>query len=202
MFGRSARRFSPMIAGGKDIITQPLYDTQQVLAAGTGSLTFFQVPRGGGTTLFGAGGKNLTDTNMELAGQLPSPWTFEIFSVALALQTDVTLAYAALILNDGNIQLNIGSKQFLQLPIMHVPGGAGIAGYSSAATTVAATTINDQVANNGVASPGAVYKLSRSITLMENENFNVALSFPSTITPSANTFVRLLLGGELSRSIQ
>lgn len=48
---------------------QPLYDYQVYPAAGTAELTFFAVPSG-------QSGKTLNDTNMEIAGSLPSPQSF------------------------------------------------------------------------------------------------------------------------------
>lgn len=199
----------PRIAGGRDIITQPLYDTQQYPAAGTSSpLAFFQVPKGQGTTLFGTGPKNLTDTNMRTAGSLPSPWTFEIFTVQIfALSNEANPQDAltmfsdiASVLNAGNLVLNIGSKQFLEIPIIHTPGGAGIDGVASQAGAVAATQIES--VHSGVADPKAVFVLSRTITLLENENFDVQLTVPNAPTPTAAVNLRCYLGGELTRSIQ
>jgi hypothetical protein len=194
----------PRIAGGRDIITQPLYDTQQYPAAGTAQpLTFFQTPKGQGQTLFGAAGqtKNLTDTNMRLAGSLPSPWTHEIFTIQLdilpvGLSTVVTIANDAyLVLQACNVVLEIGSKQFLEIPGIHLPAGAGLEGFS--ASTGTATS-----AHSGIADPRAVFALSRSITLLENENFAVYVTTPNAPTPVAAVNLRVYLGGELTRSVQ
>lgn len=199
----------PRIAGGRDIITQPLYDTQQYPAAGTANpISFFGTPKGQGTTLFGAGTKNLTDTNMRAAAQLPSPWTFEIYTVqaflfsaeanpqdALTMFSDI-----AAVFNAGNLVLEIGSKWFLEIPLAHLPGGAGIDGVASQAGAVAATQIES--VHSGLADPRAVYILASPITILENENFEVRVTVPGAPAPTAAVNIRCYLGGQLARSIQ
>jgi hypothetical protein len=81
-----------------------------------------------------------------------------------------------------------------------VPSGAGLDGF--AATAVGGAPLTIQGAHSGMATPSAAYVLSRSITLLENENFDVQITFPSAPALTANTRVRTYLGGELSRSIQ
>jgi hypothetical protein len=184
----------PRLPGGKDIITQPLYDSGTFTSASTTALTFFSTPLGSGTTSWGGtAAKNLVDTNMVLAGQLPSPWTFDIFTVQVQLQPNITAADAVALMNAVSFELIIGAKTWLQIPAICLAGGAGI--NPSGVTT--------SVSSNGFPDPRSVFALSRPITLLENENFAGRLVWNAAVTLAVSPqAVRVLFGGELSRSIQ
>lgn len=66
-----------------EAVRQPLYDTQIYPTAGQTRMLFFQNPQGQGVSAQqGAPGtKTLADTNMESAGQLPSPKAFLCTSI-------------------------------------------------------------------------------------------------------------------------
>ncbi len=190
----------PRLPGNVDVITQPLYDRETVLAAGTASLSFFT--RAVGQNNAAGVAKTLLDTFMPLAGQLPSPWTFEIKGVAVKLPNDVIDLNAKEILDTGFLVLTIGSKDWLTLPLDLVPGGAGLSGFSGAATTVAATTIDRFATTNGVPDPRAIYMLTRPINILENENFRVDVTWAPAVTPTVNVPMKVILHGELTRSVQ
>lgn len=179
----------PRNPGVMDVITQPLYDKQTVLAAGTSLLTFFAVP-------VGQSGKTLADTNMRLAGQLPSPQSYEVRGVAVKLGAVCTAADAKTILATGFLTLFIGAKDWWTVPLELTSSGAGIVGFAdgTASTNFAVT--------NGVADPRAIAMLTRPITINENENFSVTVQWPAAITPVANTTMIVALHGELTRSVQ
>lgn len=194
----------PRLAGGKDIITQPLYDTQKYDTTPPGTLTFFGTPKGQGTTLFGTGTKNLSDTNMEAAASLPSPWTFEIHTIQVDVfqlaNTATQITDVEGLLSSGNLELNIGSKWWLRAPIRHTPAGAGMTGVFG--TAVGGVPLMAGAFVNGTADPRAVFILSRPITILEQESFNVVLGWPNSFDVTAACMVRVYLGGELSRAIQ
>lgn len=199
----------PRIAGGRDIITQPLYDTLQYPTAGTSApLRFFTTPLGAGTTLFGTGGKNLSDTNMRQAGQLPSPQTFEIFTIQVSLLSTAAASLATggttyqdlqVLLQGAHFILTIGSKQWLELPVYYLPSGGGLEAYATGGAGPAAM---GATVHSGVADPSAVFKLSRSITIDTNENFDGQVIVPAASAVTTAVNVRLSFNGELTRSIQ
>lgn len=181
----------PRVPGTLDVITQPLYDSELVLAAGTTTLRFFATPKG-------QAAKSALHTNMELAGQLPSPWTFEIRGFAFKVANTTTPADVKEITDTGWFQLTIGSKDFGVFPLQLIGGGAGLAGFS--ATTVAATTLD--AVSNGTPNPSSIYILTKPITILENENFNVTATWEPAVTPAVNTRVYFVLHGELTRGVQ
>jgi hypothetical protein len=179
----------PRVPGTLDVITQPLYDSASIATAAT-SATFFQTPRG-------QGGKTTLETNMTLAGQLPSPWTFSILGLAWIFEANTSFADAKVLIDQGFFQLLIGAKEFLTGPLRFLPGGTGLIGFSNIA---AAAT--ESIVNNGVPSPHDLYMLTKPIQLLENENFQVTVTFPTAITLVATRKVWFVLHGELTRSVQ
>src|SRR5690606_31817872 len=114
---------------GWEVIKQTLYDFQPYDSLGHNQLTFFALP-------LGRCGKTLSDTNMTLAGQLPTNQEFLVTSCEVhfypstptpsgptALPADGAESPASLadIVNDtyifyrsGNLQMIVGSKPYLQ----------------------------------------------------------------------------------------
>lgn len=105
-------------------IYQPLYDYQVKEAGATSQQSFFQVP-------IGQAGKTEADTNMQLAGQLPSGNMFLIKGIQVELYPAATLTGAALsefandvqkFYNSGVLVLSIGNKDFCtQAPLNKFP---------------------------------------------------------------------------------
>jgi hypothetical protein len=109
---------------GWEAIRNDLYDSIAYAAAGQTVLTFFQQAVGGSS------GKTLSDTNMELGGQMPNMQKFLVESVEIDFQPTVPAVTAqnpavygagaaASIVNDvylfrrtGYLQFNIGSKYY------------------------------------------------------------------------------------------
>lgn len=182
-------------------LTQPLYDSAQIPAAGALKLTFFQQPFGAGATIFGAGAKNLCDTNMTLAGQIPAGWMFTVHAIALALwSTAVTMAAdLAIALNASWFELFLGSgtQSVFQIPAKRLTGGCGVDGY--AATTVAATS--QQAAHNGAADPRAIYGLKSPLKIFGGKGFSATLNWSALAPTTAAINATVFLEGQLVREI-
>lgn len=76
-----------------EAVRQPLYDRLIYPTAGTIQLRFFQLPLGQGVTSApggAAGVKTLDDTNMESAGQLPSPKAFLATAIEVIFEAGST----------------------------------------------------------------------------------------------------------------
>lgn len=190
---------------GWEKIKQSLYDRTAYAAAGQTQLTFFQAP-------VGSGGKTLSDTNMTLAGQLPTNQNFlveaiEIFffpttpTVAAQLPAAFGAQAVAQIVNDayifnrgGNLRFLIGSKDYLQeAPLQKFPASRQfhIEAALADGTTLAA---NSQSRIAFAASVGRPYVLNPPVLLVENQNFAVTLAWPEgvqAITNPASVFVSL-----------
>lgn len=207
---------------GWECIRQSLYDFQAYAAAGVTNLTFFALPLGQGTAVLGAGVKTLSDTNMNLAGQLPANQEFLVQSIEVAfLPTTPTVAAAmpaatgavaaAVLVNDayifrraGNLQFIIGSKPYLnEAPLGRFPTKTNfeVAGAFSDTTTTGAAQ------NNRLAfgkQDGRPYMLHpASLLLTSSQNFSVTLTWPEGAQAISNPAkVGVILDGFLYRRSQ
>lgn len=203
-----------------EITTQSLYDSTAYVAAGQSSLSFFQNPIGQGTG-FGGGSKTASDTNMQLAGQLPNGQMFIATSVEIDFQpttptvaADMPASIAAVatlphLVNDayifwrsGNLTFNVLSKNYLQeAPLMVFPPTADLGGFAAVSS---GTGVVDQIVVNYATSVGPTYLLTpNNILITSNQNFKVTLAWPEgvqAITNPARVFVRL--NGMLMRLTQ
>ena len=194
-------------AGSVEAIRQTLYDFQTYASAGQTSLTFFQVPQG-------QGGKTLDDTNMELAGSLPSPKRFLLQSIEVYFfpgPFPSTLSAPAVsdFVNDtyevamsGFLKFFIGSKDYLiEAPIGRFPQKTHLYGWSGASdsTTAGAT----QAVNNSYANfAGRPYRINPEILIEPTQNFNVSLNWAAAVGISANARIGVVLDGILYRNSQ
>ncbi len=182
------------ISGVSESIWQPLYDYQTAASAGASTQRFFLVPQG-------QGGKTLSDTNMELAGQLPKGQAFLITGIQVELYPGVSIngtdasAFADDVYNfynGGHLILTIGSKAFVtQGPFMKFPPINRLGMDSS--TTVA----TDRYAY--ATATGREYVIENTL-LESSQNFNVELSNLSAL--SADARVGVTLNGYLYRNAQ
>lgn len=189
---------------GWEVIKQSFYDSAAYAAAGVNTLAFFSTPIGQGVGL-GGGVKTQTDTNMNLAGQLPANQGFLIEGIEILFApTTPTVAAgmpaafgaqaAAVQVNDayifrrsGNFTLTIGSKPYLQeAPMMKFPASSDLQiGAALADTTSAAASSQSRIAY--AKAVGRPYSLgSAPIFLTANQNFNVTLAWPEGLQAISN----------------
>lgn len=189
----------PRVPGTKDVILQPFWDSVGITSSTT-SVTMFQQPKGQGTTVWGSSGaKTLEDTNMQLAGQFGSGWQFTCYTVQFQPGPATTLADLKILLAGGVLEFVVGAKTYLELPLIYATAGAGITGV---AATTATTTTLDAYTNGH---PGAkdVFGLGElPISVMENENFSIKLSWGTLASLSTTVKCRLLINGQLARGVQ
>lgn len=206
---------------GYEAIRQNFYDSNAYPAAGVQALAFFQVPKGQGTG-FGGAAKTPSDTNMDLAGQLPAQQEFVVESISVefwpttptvAAQMPAAFGAQAIaqVVNDayiftrsGNLTFFIGSKNYVvEGPMNKFPSKQNFhldAALSDA--TTAGSAFQSRVAYGYAL--GEPYRLSPlKILLISNQNFNVTLNWQEgvqAITNPARVFVRL--NGMLFRASQ
>lgn len=201
---------------GWELVRWELYDRQAYAAAGQTQLTFFALP-------VGQGGKTFDDTNLNLAGQLPTNQIFmtetieiDFFPTTPSVAAQLPAAFGAQaiaqIVNDayvfnrgGSLNFFIGSKSYLQIaPLQRFPSRANFH-VEAALSDVTTAGANLQSRIAFASSVGAPFKLNPPITLVENQNFNVILNWAGGLValPSGNpasVFVRLC--GWLARRSQ
>lgn len=204
-----------------EMIKQSLYDSNPYPAAGSQLLSFFVQPVGQGTG-FGGAAKTLSDTNMQLAGQMPANQMFLAQNVEVNFQSTTPTVVAqmpavfgaqaaAQIVNDayifyrsGNLQFTIGAKSYLtEGPLGRFPPQSTfqVTGALADATTAAASS-ESRIAYAGYR--GTPYTLTpNNLLLISSQNFSVTLNWPEglqAITNPARVFV--VLNGYLYRKSQ
>jgi hypothetical protein len=189
------------IPGLTEVIYQPFYDYQTLLAAGTTSQRFFQIP-------VGQAGRTFSDTNMELAGQIPKGQAFEItgvqfeiYPVGATAATTINAAVASKFADDvynvlkgGHLILNIGSKEFIkQGNLFKFPPVNRM--WMDSSTTVA--TDRYVYASGG----GRQYQVA-PLLLESNQNFGVEIKDIAALPSGNNAKIGVTLNGFLHRNAQ
>lgn len=170
------------VAGLRDVIVQPQYDTA-VVVTGTQILNFFQNPVGQGVGAFGAAGaaKTYADTNLDLPGQLPAGYSFRIMGFRLAFPWNVILADAQTVLNGAVFSFIVGAKPFLTVPARTIPAGNGLFGQGGIAAAAAA--VAPVLVNGWPSMQNAFAITTKSLDIKATENFKITLSWPG-VTPT------------------
>lgn len=206
---------------GWEVIKQGLFDTAIYPAAGTTQLNFFAQPIGQGTSPF-TGAKTASDTNMNLAGQLPAMQGFLVEAIeVLFLPATPTVAagmpaafgaqLAATSVNDayifrrsGNVNFLVGSKPYLQDgPMMKFPASSDFQINAALSdVTTAGANLQSRIAYGKAV--GRTYSLGGApIYLTANQNFNLSLNWPEGLQAITNpAAVKVTLQGLLYRRSQ
>ena len=198
---------APALSQYVDVTVQPLYDTNTILAAGATNLTYFAQPIGQGTSAFGAAGqaKTLADTNMDLAGQLPSGQNFKILGFrvqpAFSIITADSVSWSA----GAWFLFTVGQKPYLRVPVDTLPAGCGVYG------SVFGTAATGGVLAHGIPSLNNSFQVGRKqLDLSSTTNFAASLNWlaananTSTVIhqPAAGIPVRIYLDGLFYRAMQ
>lgn len=216
--------------GQSEVIRQTLYDTVVYATAGATSISLFSSPIGQGLSASPGNAnavKNLSDTNMLLAGQLPAAQQFLIEAVEVdftpgssatantfALVNPIVFAAAAAagtvwaassdvnaISQTGALTLVIGSKNYVQdAPLKKFPPSTHLDVSAAVATTSA--TVGQTLVSMARAE-GKPYNIA-PLTLISSQNFSVTCTWPVVVaTPSGfNGALRVNLVGYLYRNSQ
>lgn len=176
---------------GWNAYKQSLYDFQAYAAAGQTELTFFAIP-------VGQNSKTFSDTNMQLAGQLPLNQEFLVQSIEVifypnsggtaAQLPSATAATSAAIqrVNDtnivgrtGNLRFAVGQRDVLQeAPLGRFPPKH----YFDLETSVSQTITSTEHRSGDAHWAGRPYLLAPAeITLQANVSFSVKLSWPEGV---------------------
>lgn len=205
-----------------------LYDHLVYPAAGTTLLSFFAAPQGQGVSVLGPGAKTASDTNLTLAGQLPSTQRFLIERVCLKVQPStpsgsgiIDPAYLGVptifnpindvwyILRSGNLTLKLADKVYVQEAPLDVFPPTSAMRIDSALAQETLSNTGNTTGNNALEigfaqSYGMTYDLDPDNLLIDsNMSFQLNLSWPEgvqAIQKPAAIFARL--EGTLYRMVQ
>lgn len=206
--------------GQWEAITQTLYDYTTYAVGGQSTLNFFANPIGQGTTSHpgSTGPKTKADTNMSIAGSLPTGQYFVIESIEIhmlpstppasfgAVAALTEIGFTNDIFNVGRsgfLELVVGSKPYLtEAPLNRFPPKTRLEGKAALASNSATTGL---IAIDYASWGGRPYALKAPITLESNQNFSLALTWPNAVGLDAtNTACRMgvVFDGVLYRSVQ
>jgi hypothetical protein len=188
----------PAPAGYVRALRNPLYDTDDLLAAATNQVILFQRPQG--QTDASANVKTAAETNLTVGGQLANPQMFDLFGFQFEVQGDAAIADKILVYNTGVFRFSFGTQRtWLELPIRRIPDGPQLV-TTGAATGTSGTIIRDTI--YGWPSVREYYPFvkpsGRPYRIKATETFQVVISWPSgAITPSAVVQIRAYMVGIL-----
>lgn len=198
---------APAISTYVDVTVQPLYDTATIVAAGTTQLAYFATPLGQGTGAFAAAGaKTLADTNMDLAGQLPSGQNFKVLGFRAQPAFTLTQADATKWSAGAWFVFTVGQKPYLRVPVDTLPAGTGPSGFFTQAVAA-----NASLASHGWPSLQNSYTIGKKpLDLSSTTNFGafiqwataVAVTSTAPAQPAAGLPVRVYLDGFFYRAVQ
>lgn len=185
--------YSAFLKDAVEVIWQPLYDIQTYAQAGQASLSFFQIPAGQGT-------KTYADTNMNMAGQLPSGMNFLCTGIEMqffpggSIESTAANVFANDVYNvtkPGSwLELNLLQKNYLrEAPLLNFPQQQGLVGFAATNITSATNGSLIEYARNC----GPAYQIS-PLRIPASQNFNVIMQWPTVqaISVAAKIAVRLL----------
>jgi hypothetical protein len=196
------QKYGVNLPGKVEVIWEPLYHYVTYPAAGAQIFTFFQNP-------LGQGGNTLSDTNMRSAGQIPKGQQFVITSVQVELFLDgddiqdagdpdqYLRDYHNVMTGSANLQLEIGSKDYLQQgPLNKFPPVQNVD------ASIALGTGNAALEGSSYAVGGGNTFNIVPVTLTSNQNFSVTINFDTAIAINADARFGVTLNGYKFRNAQ
>lgn len=182
----------------------PLFDYQTLAATATTEQQFFAVPKG-------QSGKTATDTNMELAGQIPAGQRFVITGVGIEILPAVDISQTGVdgtvndfandvyaVLSTGRLKLTIGSKDYINHGnLFKFPPLNRLDAQTAVSTTVTTTTLKDAY-GVGIGAPFATV----DTVLMASQNFGVTLFDLPALPSGVAAKIGVNLYGWLYRNAQ
>ncbi len=197
------------IPGTKEVIWEPLYDTVAYPAGGAATLILFQ-------DQIGKNGKTLSQTNMDLDGQLPKGKALKVVSIQLAFYTGVqantqitgnnieqesSINDVRTFSENGSLKFRIGSKEFLrQAPLGKFPAAERISGFADGAISQDTPPNNGNMTSYSAAS-GRLFTIS-GLLLESSQNFHIELNDLPPLPSGIDGRIVCTLNGWLGRNAQ
>ena len=216
--------------GAIEVIRQPLYDYNLYATAGVGNLQFFTFPQGQGLSVSpgnAGNAKQLTDTNLIVASQLPAPQAYWVASIEVDFEPGSSAAANTFaiqdpsahvaqstalvqagendkmnVLSSASLRLFIGQKVYYEEGPLYrfPPRTCDYLDVAIASNSV--TTAEDLKAL--IWQEGDRVILDPGFAIMTSMNFGVTLAWPAVVnTPSGfNGRIGVILDGWQYRAVQ
>lgn len=179
-----------VVGGGVEVIDWVLYDTLTIATGGTQtSFRFFQQS-------IGQSGLSLESTDMEIPGQLPAGYKFVCQKLIATPRQGLALTVASLkdlfaVTHRGSAQLFIGTRPYLQVPMVDLVGGV-LQGFAAGGVEVAYA--NPRTVISG--------EMEYAPVIPANYSFSVLVQYDTAPVLAANISVQLQAVGKLIRPRQ
>lgn len=148
--------------------------------------------QGSAAGYFSLANLTLQQTNMASGGKIPTGRGYQLYEIGITFNSGAAPGDITQCLDTMNLRYEKQNSSLVVQhgPIKFWPGGMGIYGFASAATTVAATTIDVRAASNGMPALANVRKWREPRVLSSNEQFQYVINAAAN-TPNSNTAVAL-----------
>ena len=198
-------------------IIHPLFDTEAFLA-NSGTINFFARPRGQAAV---AGNiKTTRDTNMDVAGQLPNPRVMTVTGIRVVISQissdaaaapaityptmSTALAAFRAIAGETIFKFFVGTKNYLTVPTVLVPGNVGVSLTGQSVAEAGVTEASDWAYTFFL--QGDYFSLMPTrVKIPSLQGFGASVEFPRTAqnaVAAAGNKVTVILDGIQGREIQ
>jgi len=138
--------------------------------------------------------KTRLETNLQLAGVLPNPNSFEAHALRVVVSS-VKVGFLAALIYNSVTSLLVAEKVMVEMPTFWFTAGVGI------------SPGNGTVTNHGEPDPLATFRFAEPIFIESQQNFRAEMSFPhdvpQVVKEAAGPFrVWVVLDGYLTRDVQ
>jgi hypothetical protein len=181
--------YSPNGQVVKEVYGQPVYSSVFLTNGQTAASTLF-------TQTVGQAGLTYLDTNMRVAGMLPSGQSMLVKIIRVIPQYNPLAADLVNVMNNCFLTLFVGDKPYLYLPLAFIPAASGIFG-----TNVAN---NAQNIAHGTPDSRSNYVMSEPIEIPNMQTFRVEIQPVAALTIATAGGLRMwvMLDGPLARDVQ
>jgi hypothetical protein len=179
------------VPGKLDIQDQPIYDTVTLAVGGivnANNVSFF-------TSVRSSTGKTLADTNLTRDSELPDPEMFACKALSLHFDENISATDLQNIMKSFALQLIVGTKPLLTLPLWRIGAAGGIHAVT--------TATNQTFLQNGVPTRENLHTLALPIVIPPGVNFSANFVGGSYTLAGANGMrATLALGGLYAKGVQ
>ncbi len=182
------------------VTTNPVYDSELTGTSALTQIDYFRAPNGGFFQYATTTKKTLADSNLFQAGQLGSPYLFDLTQFNMKVTpnstTPVTEADLLRFYVGSYFQFSFNNRPFLQIPTWELPHGVGIDGVT--------TANNVNQLRNGAPLRSNAFKFTVGkyrVRIRSTENFNATVFYNASTTFVVSIKTQLILGGFLYNGI-
>lgn len=187
---------------------EPLFDAvvfPAAVAVQTDVKRMFSVPLGN-PMYVGGPSKTLADTNMRVAGQLPTPEVFRMYGIKAEcfIEGAADAEFLQNLLKYASVNFKVGSKPYLTVPFQEIAGKVETFALGLDQTVATASHGLVKLQTGKSVSHGFRFPPEFFIDIASTENFavEITLNFPAPFTPAQDIYMRIYLMGIRGKDVR